>query len=643
MQNKIRFLKDVLWFFVFWGIISAIFRMWFGLGATTNLNDQVPWGLWKILNMIAGVALATSGFTIGFLVYVIKLERFRPLLRPAILIAFLGYGSSCLALLFDIGLPYRFWHPFVMWNEHSFLFEVFWCVSLYFTITFIELTPNILERFKAQKITGFLHKITIGVVIFGISLSSLHHSSLGSLFLTTPLTLHELWYTSWLPWMFISSAIAGGLMFLILVKILYARLYDPESVFGQELKNKANLTCSLNGYAGTPVKLYGRDMPMLSRLALIASFILGIYLIMKIYDLFSGSAFNALLAGTWESWLYTFEVLITAVIPIILISFKRVRTSPYGLGAAAFLASAGVALYRVDVGILGYFRSMETVYLPSLAEWSLSLGVFAAAALAFIYISENFYIFDNNWEKIRTNKSIFKASFDSFTMVCSSALQNNFYRVTLIAVFTIPIAFVMLYPLYDNEKTYTIDPAAGANKQRTVLLINGNSNHIFTLFPHEDHKKRLGGSKSCSKCHHISRPNDHSTPCARCHSLMYNESKLFDHSAHMIKVAEAENIDGLHPRNHSCNHCHIPGEARTKDNAAQCIDCHRRDMNLSASTPPDNQYLYADSYLNAMHKNCISCHKQEEKFLNKKISECSTCHKTSDERENSYLTSIPGK
>jgi Ni/Fe-hydrogenase subunit HybB-like protein len=90
--------------------------LWFGLGATTNLDDAVPWGLWKILNMVAGVALATGGFTVGLLATVLHVKRLQPLVRPAILIALLGYGSSVVALLFDIGLPHRIWHPIVMWN-----------------------------------------------------------------------------------------------------------------------------------------------------------------------------------------------------------------------------------------------------------------------------------------------------------------------------------------------------------------------------------------------------------------------------------------------------------------------------------------------------------------------------------------------
>ena len=111
----------------------------------------MPWGLWKILNMVAGVALATGGFTVGFLVYVLKLERFRPLVKPAILIAFLGYGSSVFALILDIGLPHRIWHPLVMWNEHSFLFEVAWCVMLYFTDHDDRAEPDVARAPAAER------------------------------------------------------------------------------------------------------------------------------------------------------------------------------------------------------------------------------------------------------------------------------------------------------------------------------------------------------------------------------------------------------------------------------------------------------------------------------------------------------------
>ena len=196
MSKRVTRTKDVLIVVALCGFVAIVLRLAFGLGASTALSDSVPWGLWKILNMVAGVALATGGFTLACAVYVLGLEKYRPLLRPAILIAFLGYGSSCFALFLDIGMPHRIWHAIVYWNEHSFLFEVAWCEMLYFTVTILELSPTFLERMGLGRVAGFLHRIAFGIVVTGIALSSLHHSSLGSLFLVTPQRLHPLWISS---------------------------------------------------------------------------------------------------------------------------------------------------------------------------------------------------------------------------------------------------------------------------------------------------------------------------------------------------------------------------------------------------------------------------------------------------------------
>ncbi len=628
MENKIRVIKDVMWFFVFFAAVAGLLRIFFGLGATTNLSDQLPWGIWKVLNMIAGVALSTCGFTVGFLVYVLKLEKFKPLLKPAILIAFLGYGSSCFALLFDIGLPHRFWHPLIFWNIHSFLFEVFWCVMLYFTVTFIELLPNILERYKAEKLVKFLHKIAIGVVIIGISLSSLHHSSLGSLFLTTPVRLHELWYSSLLPLMFIISAMGGGMYFLILVKILYSRLYNTEPVFGRNFKPVSEMTCVIDGRLTKVKNIWGDQMPMLGTLSIIAASLMGVYLLIKIYDLFATGSINALLAGTWESWLFAFELLLTAVFPIIIVLVKEARRSPYWLGAAAFSASIGVVLNRVDAGIIGYFRDAGTVYLPSLAEWSLSIGVVAAAGLATMYVSENFSIFDEKWKEQRALRGKFSAAFDSFSRVWQNVLHNGLYRITLISVFAVPLAFILMYPSYDSPEKQPVKPASGVDMERTILLIDGNSKNESTEFPHIDHQKRLGGEKSCVECHHMSMPDDYSTPCARCHRNMLHQTNIFDHDYHTEQVALDENIGGLHPENHTCYRCHQQGTAKTAGNAASCFECHSEDMNIVNAKETSSKYIYADSYMNAMHKTCIPCHEKYAVQPDKSsLSTCSACHK----------------
>ncbi len=242
-------------------------------------------------------------------------------MKPAILIAFLGYGCSCTALLFDIGLPQRFWHPILMWNAHSFLFEVFWCVLLYFTVTAIELAPVVFERFRAEKAAHVLHRVAFVVVVIGISLSSLHHSSLGSLFLVTPQRLHPLWYTPWLPVLFIVSAIGAGLMVVVLVKILWARWYEPASVFGPDFEpiDPAHPGCRRHAHGGLRrAGLKGRRCRSYARWQTIAAAVLGLYLVLKIADLFLHGGWAPLLTGTWESWLYLVELGLTAVLPIVL-------------------------------------------------------------------------------------------------------------------------------------------------------------------------------------------------------------------------------------------------------------------------------------------------------------------------------------
>ena len=628
MFNKTRTLKDILWFFVFFGIVAAIFRLWFGLGATTNLTNEVPWGLWKVLNMIAGVALSTCGFTIGFLVYVLKIEKFKSLVRPAILVAFLGYGSSCFALLFDIGLPHRFWHPLIMWNEHSFLFEVFWCVMLYFSVTFIEMLPNILEKYHFKRTVSFFHKIAIGIVIVGISLSTLHHSSLGSLFLITPYRLFKLWYSPLLPMYFLISAAGCGIMFIILVKILYSKLYNPTSLFGKRTNGKA-IFCSLNeNIKGTTAKEYGKDMPMLSSLSIIGASLLGIYLILKIYDLFSLDLWSTLLAGTWESWLYGIELLLTAVLPVLFIIINKSRRSPYGLGWAAFSASFGLALNRVDVGIFGYFRDAGTVYFPSLTEWSLSLGVIAAATLALLIIAEKFLIFDEQWKVNKVSKGIFRVSFDSISRIWQTTLQTSLQRATIIGVFAIPIAFVLMYPRYQSENEINIVPVSGMNDARSILIIHSTVAGMSTEFPHLRHQNVLGKEKSCVECHHMSLPNDKSTPCSRCHRKMFAKTLIFNHEMHKVWVVQKRKISGYLPGNKTCSICHKPSLPKNINSAIGCLECHKEDMIIADTLNLAKQFLYADGYFKVMHKMCIECHQKRKEQVNKPyLDQCSNCHR----------------
>jgi len=113
MTTRVRNVKLGLWGITGLGGAVAIMRLFFGLGATTNLSDGTPWGLWIGFDVMGGVALAAGGFVITATVYIFRREEFHPIVRPAVLTAFLGYIAVIIGLLFDLGLPWNIWRPMV--------------------------------------------------------------------------------------------------------------------------------------------------------------------------------------------------------------------------------------------------------------------------------------------------------------------------------------------------------------------------------------------------------------------------------------------------------------------------------------------------------------------------------------------------
>ena len=195
-REKVSIGRMVLLVLATLAVISALVRLFLGLGATTNLNDAYPWGLWISFDVLTGVALAGGGFTMAAIIYVFNLKKFEPLLRPAKISAFIGYLMFIVGLFLDLGLPWRIWHPMVMWNPHSVLFEVAWCVMLYTTVLSIDVLIMALERFKKDEWVQFLRNIYVVFIVAGIMLSTLHQSSLGALYLLMPEKMSELWATN---------------------------------------------------------------------------------------------------------------------------------------------------------------------------------------------------------------------------------------------------------------------------------------------------------------------------------------------------------------------------------------------------------------------------------------------------------------
>jgi Ni/Fe-hydrogenase subunit HybB-like protein len=363
---KITFWKVVLLLTWLAGLIAAIVRFTRGLGAATNLSDKFPWGLWVGFDVISGVGLAAGGFTIAAAVYVFHVKRFYPILKPTILTAFLGYLLVIVGLLFDVGRPDKIYNPLFMGNPHSALFEVAMCVMFYTTVLFFEFSPNLFERLGWSGPKRWITRVTVPLVILGVILSTMHQSSLGSLFLIVPQKLYVFWYSASLPLLFYISAIAAGCAMVIFESHLSFR------AFGHRLKED-----------------------VLADIGRILLVVLVIYLLMKIYDFYMRGVWSEFFVPRMETWLFWLEVLAGVVAPIILLSIRKIRLSTRGLYIAAVCTIFGFLLNRLNVSTTGFVASSGVNYFPSWMEIAITIALVSTGFFIFAMAVRYLAIFEH--------------------------------------------------------------------------------------------------------------------------------------------------------------------------------------------------------------------------------------------------------
>ncbi|MBN2326618.1 MAG: Ni/Fe-hydrogenase cytochrome b subunit [Candidatus Omnitrophica bacterium] len=596
-MNKRLIVKSILWAFASVGLVVAWARFSMGLGATTALTDDTPWGLWIAFDVMGGVALAAGGFVIAAAVYIFHLEKYSPILRPAVLTAFLGYTAVVIGLLFDLGLPWRIWHATIFWQHHSVLFEVAWCVMLYLTVLALEFAPVALEHPYLQwpilqRIHKLLKWLTVPLVITGIMLSTLHQSSLGSLFLIMPYRLHALWYTPIIPALFFVSAVGLGLMMVTL------EAFASSWLFHHKIKTD-----------------------LLAGLAKAASIVLYIYLAIRFVDLAVHSKLGYLFEGSWQSALFLFEISISALIPAVLLSFSKIRHRLDALFACSLMVVFGMVLNRLNVGIIAIEKSPGNVYFPTWMEISISLAIVSGAALVYIFCAENFRLFTDEKEE---KKSIEKRQFEqpvfdapSKVWLGDSLVQNiSVFSIIVVSVISITAAMLPSKAISGYERDPV--PVRKAVGWETIK-IDGNRTGEFVLFNHKEHEQRLekihGEREGCLACHHASIPQDGPTGCYECHSDMHLSSNIFDHEFHQ------KALQG----NQSCTQCHAEGQSKSRESSIACTECHQSMFQKIDTGKAD--YYIARSYMNAMHDLCIPCHQEQSQILgDENIPKCAFCH-----------------
>ncbi len=381
------------------GAVAACFRFAQGLGATTNLSDRYPWGLWVAIDVMSGVALAAGGFTTAALVYVFGGQKYHGLVRPAVLTGLLGYLFVVIGLVVDLARPWGIIHPLWMWPQRSAMFTVAWCEMLYLPVLALEFARPVFERFGWSRletlwrvlsplfciaalalfagitshswtwalVTGACFAVLaialsrvrcrpgvpLLLIITGVVFSTIHQSSLGSLFLLMRDKLDRLWWTPSLPINFLLSAIAVGLAMVIFESTLSAK------AFRRPIETEA-----------------------LAGLGKILAGALWIYVAYRLVDLAVQGQLTGVIGGRF-SYLFLTEMVLGAILPAAMLTNNKVRRITAARFLAATLVVLGVVFNRINVAWLAMTVPGGQTYVPSFVEILITVSIIAAIVFFF--------------------------------------------------------------------------------------------------------------------------------------------------------------------------------------------------------------------------------------------------------------------
>ena len=335
-----------------------------GLGAVTNLSQDVPWGLWIGFDVITGVAFAGGAYVLCFMVYILNQEKYHPIVRVTVLNGFLAYVFYAGALLLDLGRPWNVINPIIgnSFGVSSVLFLVAWHFLLYMTAELLEFAPAIAEWAGWPRLRRWLNRLTLGAVIFGITLSTLHQSGLGALYMMARDKVHPLWYSEFIPIMFFVSSIFAGLSMVIFEGSISHRVFHHR--VGHKLRHTHN--------------------DILVGLGRIAGMTMFVYLFLQILVFTHGRRWEYIGTG-WGAW-YLFEMLGLVLVPAVLFIRGYRSASTSTIRWAAALTLIGIIVNRLNVTVIAFKWYAAVRYVPSWMEVVVTLGVISAELWAFRWI-----------------------------------------------------------------------------------------------------------------------------------------------------------------------------------------------------------------------------------------------------------------
>ena len=355
------------------GFVLLIIRFYKGLGAVTNLSQEFPWGFWIGFDVVTGVAFAGGAYVLTFVVYVMKVEKYHSIVRVTILNGLLAYVFYAGALVLDLGRPWNIINPIIgnSFGYNSVLFLVAWHFMLYMTAEFIEFFPVVAQWLGWKKVQKFMKSLTLGAVIFGITLSTLHQSGLGALFLMAKSKIHPLWYSEFIPVLFFVSSIFAGLSMVIFEGTISHRVF----------KDKIDA----KHHAAFEEMIFG-----LAKGAAIAMFV---YYFFKALLFVHGRQWS-LLTDSWGVW-YLVEVIGLVLIPCFMFAYGARNRILGIIRTASILTLIGIIVNRLNISIIAFNWNAPVHYYPSWMEIVITLMVIFAEIWVFRWIVSRMPVYEH--------------------------------------------------------------------------------------------------------------------------------------------------------------------------------------------------------------------------------------------------------
>jgi len=348
-------------------VIMATFllvRFVFGLASVTNINDGYSWGIWVVVDVMIGSALACGGFSVALLVYIFNKGHYHPLVRPALLGSLFGYTLAGTGIFVDLGRWWNFWHIF--WpsysNPNSVMFEVAVCVTAYIVVMWIEFSPVFLEKLGMKDVRRKLEKLLFFFIALGVLLPMMHQSSLGTMLVVMGSQVNPLWQTPLQPAIYLLTAIVIGYGVVLFESCVASSAYRRSI-----------------------------EVHLLDPLAKIMLGVLAVYLLVRVGDLTARGAWGAAFDFSGVALSFWVENL-AFLAPFVLIGSTDARRNPRNLFLAGIAIMLGGILLRLNGFMIGYQHHTGTgwTYFPSLGEIMVTTGMFAIEVLGYIIITRRF-------------------------------------------------------------------------------------------------------------------------------------------------------------------------------------------------------------------------------------------------------------